>query len=261
MKRKKANAPLTELLACQGEAHRTKRSMKRFTLIELLVVIIIIMILAGMLLPVLSQVRKRAYVTNCRNNLGQFGKAIAMYQGENDGHMPFWLSDLYEDGVSPNVMLCPQDYSVGYDGGRPGGTGDKYTSEQYGDKINAIDDTYPETDDTERGQNDYGDTYWQSRRFANKVKFSSYMYEFAAVECPFTVPGPNPDVSWWEFKNWEFRNSTMTSGKEIQPYEFPVVRCVYHWGVMWGQKEFVQNTAYDGSTFIGSSIWKDGRHD
>lgn len=85
--------------------------MKRtaFTLVELLVVIAIIVVLVGLLLPVISQVRREAKKTPCMNNLKQIHVAIMLYL-EDYNEYPFrGMRFLLPYARNNDIFLCPLD--------------------------------------------------------------------------------------------------------------------------------------------------------
>ena len=82
-----------------------KKSANAFTLIELLVVITIIAILAGIALPVFSNVQEKARATQDANNLRQIGIGVTAYLNDHD-------DTIFVTGSSFAPLLNPQYIAV-----------------------------------------------------------------------------------------------------------------------------------------------------
>ncbi len=109
------------------ETFSFRRMSRSFTLVELLVVIVIIGILAGLILPSIWNVQRKARSTECLNNLRQIYMGMELYRNANDGLYPYAaimpslhlnnlprLCDVLKPYTgNPNVFRCPAD-SKGY---------------------------------------------------------------------------------------------------------------------------------------------------
>ena len=177
-----------------------------FTLIAMLGVIAIIVVLAGLLVPIVVGAGQTADELVCKNNLTQLGKAIVDWRihikgGANKfpGKL-LWLSDSSRGGTMEgqvDMYLCPFDETNGTDTdmGRPSGWNSSWGT---------------------GNPHEIG---------------SSYLYEVSNSECPWASP-----AKWIEWKRWQhkFGNGSAAypdtiGGKPYPESKMPIIRCFHHY--------------------------------
>jgi prepilin-type N-terminal cleavage/methylation domain-containing protein len=197
-----------------------------FTLIELLVVIVIIITLAGLILPVLWRARMASLDTECKNNMKQIGTALLLYRDDylvstKEWH-PLWLHSLFPDHLKDKeCLICPRDGSRGVEGGKPGGCQKQFATLDEGSsylyEFNMAVTLLPQDD-------------------VNNWDWVSYLNPPGNPHEAVNIDGDSTQSKWGEVKAWQLKygdswyNGKFGDGKRhaYSPTMFPIVRCFWH---------------------------------
>ncbi len=204
--------------------------MKRaFTLTELLIVISVIVVLAGVAIPVIGIVRRQAKDVQCRNNLQQIFTGITGYRMEYQQVFPAKLSDLMVkdsslEGESTKLLWCPRDEHRVADG-------------YFGRNAD-----------------------WTANQPLSLPRDTSYLFELAnfligpAEENVWHWPAGG---TWMGIKITEKR--TGNNGGAFPDERFPILRCFHHYA--WANASYndtaekVVNLSWDGRVFLSPPDW------
>lgn len=236
-----------------------------FTLVEMLVVVAIIAVLAGILIPTVSVVRRMMNEVKCSSQLQQIGAAIEVYKNDNDDRFPEKLndprpqssSDLFHAGGPlsglKKILLCPLDGQRGKDVrmGRPPG---------YDNWSAAADRSLQE-----RKEPDSSYLYETSRELLIQDHI-----DFFFKDLPTRPTNQRPllgskEATWAAGKSHQRRfgnllDDGINPGAAFAGSVFPIVRCFHHY--KWKNRESdaknkkVYNVSWDLNVFKSTPFWE-----
>ena len=265
---------------CPHMKHPDRKVCKSgFTLIELLVVIAIIAILAGLLLPSLASAKKKAAVMSCKNNLKQWGLAMAVYASDSDGRLCY--SGLVRSAA---INWSFDDYLQDYIGGQKLTQAELDSPYKPANKISRLElcpSDRIKLDASLTGFNAGRRTY--NMALHNMGILGYVTYTVTPGDWP---PGPGNrtglgityDFTWGPMavpgQNWVGANSASTAtqaafrpdtllnvdriilfSESISPYNRSGGGAVFDWAAMWGPADhFGWSTAGLGDDWVGHHI-------
>jgi prepilin-type N-terminal cleavage/methylation domain-containing protein len=111
-----------------------RRRRRGFTFIELIASLAIILLMAGLLMPVFARARESARRTSCQSNLQQLGLSLHLYAQDNDGRFPpedhNWAF-MFPYTKNSQVFACPSEPTASkerFQSGRGVNVGQRWTA-------------------------------------------------------------------------------------------------------------------------------------
>jgi prepilin-type N-terminal cleavage/methylation domain-containing protein len=232
------------------------RSRSAFTLIELMVVIGIIVVLAGITVPVVGVVKRMVKDARCDNNLRQIATAITAFKADHADRLPYYLCTVKKDEntgivyssltkrgegleLPASLFICPRDESQG-------------TDEWLGRCQSGWDNL------TELHEDNCSYLYEASGREISSASTKRWFLNKTASE---SVPS---SLTWAQGKAYQLRfgnylsSSSNERGGPFPADRFPIIRCFYHY--RWNQGDTnvqkVKAVSWNMNVFQCSPLWE-----
>ena len=165
-----------------------------FTLVELLVVVTIIIILAALILPILSNSVKSAYVTDARTKMRQFAVAQQLYVSDNENRVTYNLAELQMTGYIPKKLLGSHidPFELGHANVLVKEMSSEVPNTNKPNRLTDYQLSFLSLGHTYNYQNDYLEKYLFPNRNAGWVIFASHSF---GNECVASINGSASEIA------------------------------------------------------------------